>query len=89
MSTNSLSEDERAILRLLRSDLSDSEIAAVLFIGRRTVQRRLKSLMDRAGAKNRFALGEYAARSGWLPDDRRPGANAVRSDMLAADVEFG
>ncbi|MET9383295.1 helix-turn-helix transcriptional regulator [Streptomyces sp. NPDC002928] len=56
---------DRQILGLLRIGLTDAAIARQLGIGRRTVQRRLHNLMERADASTRFQLGWHAAQSGW------------------------
>ncbi|MFC9530015.1 LuxR C-terminal-related transcriptional regulator [Streptomyces sp. NPDC057717] len=61
--------EDRLILSLLALGLSDRKIAAQLDISLRTVERRLRSLMELAGAQSRFQLGLYAARHGWLPTD--------------------
>ncbi|MFF4837555.1 helix-turn-helix domain-containing protein [Streptomyces sp. NPDC001315] len=56
---------DRQMLGLLRIGLTDAAIARQLGIGRRTVQRRLHNLMERADASTRFQLGWHAAQSGW------------------------
>ncbi|MET7856316.1 LuxR C-terminal-related transcriptional regulator [Streptomyces sp. NPDC005318] len=68
--------EDRLVLSLLGLGLSDRKIAAQLDISLRTVERRLRSLMELAGAQSRFQLGLYAARHRWLPTD----------DDVAADV---
>ncbi|MFL9683699.1 MULTISPECIES: TrmB family transcriptional regulator [Streptomyces] len=56
------------LLVLLLSGLTDEVIARRLGVGRRTVLRRVRVLMDRAGATTRMQLGWHAARHGWMPD---------------------
>ncbi|MBO1336413.1 helix-turn-helix transcriptional regulator [Streptomyces sp. VRA16 Mangrove soil] len=60
---------DRNILALLHVGLTDAAIARQLGMGHRTVQRRLRALMARAGAATRFQLGWHAARAGWLEPD--------------------
>ncbi|MFF9128513.1 hypothetical protein ACF09J_35675 [Streptomyces sp. NPDC014889] len=57
---------DRQILALLHVGLTDAAIARQLGLGHRTVQRRLRALMEQVGAATRFQLGWYVARSGWL-----------------------
>ncbi|HEY3507432.1 MAG TPA: helix-turn-helix transcriptional regulator [Actinocatenispora sp.] len=57
-----LSDTERQLLSLLATGLTDERIAAHLGLGLRTVQRRVRGLMDRIGAGNRFQAGLQAAR---------------------------
>lgn len=60
-----LSDDEAQLLTLLLSGMTDDGIARHLGLGRRTVLRRVRALMDRAGASTRMQLGWHAARRGW------------------------
>ncbi|MFD5296754.1 hypothetical protein ACFWJU_16260 [Streptomyces mutabilis] len=57
---------DRQIVALLHVGLTDAAIARQLRIGHRTVQRRLRALMEEAGAATRFQLGWHTAVSGWL-----------------------
>ncbi|WP_063836051.1 helix-turn-helix transcriptional regulator [Actinacidiphila yeochonensis] len=57
--------DERRILSLLAVGLSDEAIARQLGIGLRTVQRRVRALLQRLGAASRFQAGVLAADRGW------------------------
>ncbi|MCW3817755.1 hypothetical protein ONA91_25205 [Micromonospora sp. DR5-3] len=70
-----LGEADRQLLTLLLSGLTDAVIARQLGIGQRTVLRRVRKLMDRAGAVTRMQLAWYAAWHGWIgpvtPDGRR------------------
>ena len=57
---------DRALLGLLHLGLTDESIAREIGIGTRSVQRRLRRLMDLAGARTRFQLGCHAVATGWL-----------------------
>ncbi|MET7524763.1 TrmB family transcriptional regulator [Streptomyces sp. 900116325] len=61
-----LTDDDIELLTLLLSGLTDVGIARQLRMGRRTVQRRVRDLMDRAAATSRIQLGWQAARLGWI-----------------------
>ncbi|WP_405387764.1 hypothetical protein OG596_07255 [Streptomyces sp. NBC_01102] len=54
------------ILSLSLTGLTDQAIAAQLHSSLRTVQRRVRHLMDVAKVQNRIQLGFQAARLGWL-----------------------
>jgi DNA-binding CsgD family transcriptional regulator len=56
---------DRKILALLLSGLSDQAVATQLSLSLRTLQRRLRHLMDLAGVDNRMQLGWHAARQDW------------------------
>ncbi|CAM3128758.1 helix-turn-helix domain-containing protein [Stackebrandtia soli] len=58
--------DDRLLLSLLLSGLTDQAIAARLGIGLRTVQRRVRDLMDAAEVDTRIQLGWQASRRGWV-----------------------
>ncbi|MCW3840961.1 transcriptional regulator TrmB [Micromonospora yasonensis] len=55
------------ILTLLLTGLTDQAVAGHLRTSLRTVQRRVRRLMDLAGVQTRMQLGYQAARLGWLP----------------------
>ncbi|WP_326657091.1 hypothetical protein [Streptomyces sp. NBC_00385] len=61
-----LNPEEARLLALLLSGLTDDAVARHLGIARRTVVRRARSLMDRAGVATRMQLGWHAARRGWI-----------------------
>ncbi|MFB7780999.1 LuxR C-terminal-related transcriptional regulator [Streptomyces bauhiniae] len=61
-----LSPTDHRLLSLLVAGVADKAIASHLNLSRRTVQRRLQALMERAGAANRVQLAWQAARRGWL-----------------------
>ncbi|MEU2675014.1 hypothetical protein ABZ622_40640 [Streptomyces sp. NPDC007164] len=61
-----LGDADKRLLTLLLGGLTDDAIARHLGVGRRTVLRRARGLMDRAGVATRMQLGWYAARRGWV-----------------------
>ncbi|MEU6986475.1 helix-turn-helix domain-containing protein [Streptomyces sp. NPDC046324] len=63
---NELSGAEIQLLILLLSGLTDDAIARQLDIGKRTVNRRIRGLMDLAGASSRMQLGWQASERGWI-----------------------
>lgn len=58
--------DDRLLLSLLLAGLTDQAIAVRLGVGLRTVQRRVRELMDVAGVDTRIQLGWQANRKGWV-----------------------
>lgn len=58
--------DDRLLLSLLLAGLTDQTIAARLGVGLRTVQRRVRDLMDAANVDTRIQLGWQASRKGWI-----------------------
>ncbi len=63
---DSVSDLDRKIVALLLAGLSDQAVSTQLDLSLRTLQRRLRHLMDVAGVRTRIQLGWYAARSGWV-----------------------
>ncbi|MFF3837988.1 helix-turn-helix domain-containing protein [Streptomyces sp. NPDC001930] len=59
-------EGELEVLALMLAGVSDRRVASQLDVSIRTVERRTRRLMDRAGADSRLQLGWHAARAGWL-----------------------
>lgn len=57
---------DRHLLSLLLSGLTDEAIAVHLQVSERTVQRRVRSLMESAGVRTRMQLAWEAARQGWV-----------------------
>ncbi|WP_427896140.1 helix-turn-helix domain-containing protein [Kribbella sp. GL6] len=57
---------DREVLTLLLAGYTDAAVAARLGIGLRTVQRRVRRLMDLAGTDSRVLLGWHARDRGWL-----------------------
>ena len=64
--TAGLDPRDTAILTLLAAGASDATIARQSGISQRTVERRVRALMDQLGAGTRFQAGVQAARRGWL-----------------------
>ncbi|GAA2857016.1 LuxR family transcriptional regulator [Nonomuraea rubra] len=60
-----IGELDRKILGLLLSGLTDEAVAGQLDLSLRTLQRRLRALMDLAGVRTRVQLGWHAARHDW------------------------
>ncbi|MER5336816.1 transcriptional regulator TrmB [Micromonospora sp. NPDC002717] len=56
---------DRRILALLLAGLTDQAVATQLDLSLRTLQRRLRHLMDLAGAQSRMQLAWYAVRHDW------------------------
>ncbi|MDQ8703759.1 helix-turn-helix domain-containing protein [Streptomyces sp. LHD-70] len=54
------------ILSLLLAGLTDASVAKQLDLGLRTVQRRVKGLMELAGVTTRLQLGWHAYERGWV-----------------------
>lgn len=61
-----LTERDAQILALLAAGASDSTIARQLGISRRTVERRIRLVMEELGATTRFQAGAIASRRGFL-----------------------
>ncbi|SCF65052.1 LuxR family transcriptional regulator [Streptomyces sp. Ncost-T10-10d] len=62
----SLSPTDHKLLSLLVAGVADNAIASQMGLSRRTVQRRIQSMMEHAGATTRMQLAWQAARRGWL-----------------------
>ncbi|MFD0318056.1 helix-turn-helix transcriptional regulator [Streptomyces flavalbus] len=58
------------VLSLLLAGLTDASVAKQLDLGLRTVQRRVKHLMELTGATTRLQLGWHAYERGWVSRDR-------------------
>ena len=59
-----LTEEERRLVAMLSSGMTDEAMARAIGLSHRTVQRRLADLARRVGAEGRFQLGVQAARRG-------------------------
>ncbi|WP_203901656.1 hypothetical protein [Virgisporangium aliadipatigenens] len=57
---------DRRVLSLLMTGLPDKAVASQLGMSLRTVQRRLRQLMDVTGSATRMQLGWYVAKNDWL-----------------------
>lgn len=64
--TAELEPADRRVLSLLQAGLTDEAISKQLDTSPRTVQRRIRHLMDVTGAGTRFQLGWRATQRGWL-----------------------
>lgn len=51
--------------------MTDASVAKQLDLGLRTVQRRVKGLMELAGVTTRLQLGWHAYEKGWVSRDLR------------------
>jgi DNA-binding CsgD family transcriptional regulator/sugar-specific transcriptional regulator TrmB len=60
-----LDELDRQVLALLLSGLTDQALANQMGMSLRTVHRRIRQLMVKAGVESRIQLGWAAARNGW------------------------
>jgi sugar-specific transcriptional regulator TrmB len=61
-----LDETDQSVLTLLLAGLTDRAIASQLKLSMRTVQRRVRVIMDIAGVRTRLQLGAHATRAGWI-----------------------
>ncbi|WP_433159532.1 hypothetical protein [Kribbella sp. CA-247076] len=64
--SDGLPELDARILGLLLAGLTDQAVANQLNLSMRTVQRRVRALMDLVSADTRLQLGFHAARRGWI-----------------------
>lgn len=60
------STDERRMLALLATGMKDAAVARQLGIGPRTVERRLRRIMEELDTMTRFQTATEAARRGWI-----------------------
>ncbi|MFF0557497.1 LuxR C-terminal-related transcriptional regulator [Streptomyces sp. NPDC004266] len=61
-----LGDQERELLCLMAAGSTDLRIARHFGVSPRTVERRIRAVLDRLGATSRFQAGALAARRGWL-----------------------
>jgi DNA-binding NarL/FixJ family response regulator len=61
-----LDDRDQQILTLLAAGASDTTIARQIGISQRTVERRMRALMDRLGARTRFQAGIAATGRRWV-----------------------
>lgn len=66
MGAASITDDERLMVEMIITDHGDEEIASELNVAVRTMQRHLRSLMNKVGAPNRGALCAIATFYGWI-----------------------
>jgi DNA-binding CsgD family transcriptional regulator len=65
-SADDLTEDDRALLALLATGVTDEAAARDFGISERQVRRRVAVLMRRLDARSRFEAGVAAVRRGWI-----------------------
>lgn len=78
-------DDDATVLSLMLGGLTDEAIAQRLGASARTVQRRIKRLMERAGASTRFQLGWHAREMGWVSGSGQPGHPPPGPGFLSPD----
>ena len=61
-----LAARDHRVLMLLAGGATDETIARQVGVSTRTVERRVRALLDQLGAETRFQAGAQAARRGWL-----------------------
>jgi DNA-binding NarL/FixJ family response regulator len=76
-----LTRREQQILRLLAEGRSASDIAALLFITRKTVENHRANIMSKLGLENLAALVRYAARLGLIDLDAEIGCQGSKSGV--------
>jgi len=64
--SNGLTDQETAILRLLRRGRTDESVGRQLGLSERTVRRVVSDLMKRLDAESRFQAGAEATQRGWI-----------------------
>ncbi|SDE33429.1 hypothetical protein [Nocardioides lianchengensis] len=67
-----LTPEDRTLLTLLLAGMTDDAVARELGISARTVQRRIRLLLDYAHVETRLQLGYAAARGGWAAGIQPP-----------------
>jgi hypothetical protein len=68
-----LDDDSHRLLAMLRAGFTDLAIARQLGTSTRTVQRRIRVLMEAAAVDTRFQLGARATALGWIDGHARAG----------------
>ncbi|MGD9486163.1 LuxR C-terminal-related transcriptional regulator [Streptomyces sp. TRM70308] len=71
-----LTDQEHALLELLREGLTDEMAARRLGVSPRTVRRTMSELLTRTGVRSRFQIGVVTGERGWL--DGPPAARSHR-----------
>ena len=61
-----LDEDSSFIVSMLAAGATDAMMASQAGLSQRTVERRVRALMNRLGATTRFQAGVLAVRRGWI-----------------------
>jgi len=62
---DALTGREREILRLVARGRTDAEVAAELYLSRRTVQNHLSRVREKTGLRRRAEIGRWAGEQGW------------------------
>jgi non-specific serine/threonine protein kinase len=62
--SSELTAREREVAELVAAGLTNPQIAAKLFLGARTVQTHLRSIMNKLGVNNRTQVAAYVTRQG-------------------------
>ena len=57
---------DATVLRLMAAGVTDAAIARQTGFSQRTVERRVRHVMERLGAQTRFQAGVQAVHRGWL-----------------------
>ncbi len=65
-SPSGLDPREEQVLLILASGASDATIARQLGVSQRTVERRIRAILDALGAESRLQAGLLAKQAGWL-----------------------
>ena len=81
MARRALTRDERRLLAILATGLTDEAAAARLGLSSRTVRRRLRAVMDKLGASSRLQAGYMAGQNGLLDEPERGGGSPVGSAL--------
>ncbi|MCK8678652.1 helix-turn-helix domain-containing protein [Streptomyces lichenis] len=86
------------VLSLLLAGLTDASVAKQLDLGLRTVQRRVRNLMELAGVTTRLQLGWHARERGWMSQDgaaadglggEGDGGAGIRGDGVGGEGDGG
>lgn len=77
-----LSDDDRMLLAFMAAGLKDEGIARQLGVGLRTVERRIKRIMNHLGAETRFQAGLQAALQG--RGGTHAGGNSLQSRITGS-----
>lgn len=87
-----LDPESRRLLTMLRAGFTDETMARHLGTSTRTVQRRIRQLMNVAGVATRFQLGWRAGDLGWLDEcerEERGGPVLVGAGRVNGSVRAG
>lgn len=65
-SSDEIDRRDLTIVRLMSAGVADASIARQTGVSQRTVERRIRTLMEQLGSGTRFQAGAQAVRRGWL-----------------------